>query len=193
MPTVDFLAFATGGGANVEDQADYLADPTTGTGFESGIAESIKVNKVWRQSSFIAAGLATFVSNTLNIDVLDDGNLTNFVSELTSAIASAASGITPKAAVITANTTHNCNAATEYALGFALSVPTAFQVNLDAATAVGGGFIIEDLGTDFSANHCTVTPPGGATISGFATFVMNAKNQSAEFRKYSATQWSVRS
>lgn len=84
--TVDFLAFATGGGANVESQAAFAADPTTSTGFIAGIGLSAKLNKVWRQSSFISAGLATFVATNAAVNVLDDGNLAGFVTNLTTAI-----------------------------------------------------------------------------------------------------------
>jgi len=75
MPTNDFLPFATGGGANVESQAAYAADPTTGTGFQTGVAISEKLNKVWRQAAFMAAVTANMIFTTLGVDVLDNGDL----------------------------------------------------------------------------------------------------------------------
>jgi hypothetical protein len=39
-----------------------------------------------RQSSIVAAAVANFIANTLNTDVLDDGNLTNLTTNSTSAI-----------------------------------------------------------------------------------------------------------
>ena len=86
MPQNDFLPFATGAGANVENQASYAADPSTAAGFAAGIAQSQKLNKVWRQSSFVAAGVAQFIMNQAGIDVLDDGDLTGFVTKLTEAL-----------------------------------------------------------------------------------------------------------
>jgi hypothetical protein len=80
MATTDILPFATGVGANVETQTDYAADSTTSLGFSAGTAASIKLNKVWRQSSFISAGLANFMVNR-GISVPDDGNLANLVAE----------------------------------------------------------------------------------------------------------------
>lgn len=83
---VDFLAFATGGGANVQTQSDFASDATTTQGFASGTAISSHVNKVWRQSSFWAAVLANFTSNQLAIDVLDDGNLSGKITNFQNAI-----------------------------------------------------------------------------------------------------------
>jgi hypothetical protein len=86
MPTVDFLPFATGAGANVESQASYASDPSTAAGFSAGLAQSQKLNKCWRQSSFISAALANLVSQQLGVDVLDDGNLTGFTANLQAAL-----------------------------------------------------------------------------------------------------------
>lgn len=84
--TTDFVPFATATGAHVTAQATYIAEATTGTGFVPGVASSYDCNKVWRQASFVAAGVATYVANELGINVADDGNLTNFVTNLTNAI-----------------------------------------------------------------------------------------------------------
>ena len=84
--TTDFVPFATGSSANVESQANYIAPSTTTNGYQTGTASSAFCNKSWRQSSFIAAGIATFVANQLSINVADDGNLTNFVTNFASAL-----------------------------------------------------------------------------------------------------------
>jgi hypothetical protein len=84
----DFLPFATGAGANVVSQTDFANDPSTSNGYSSGIAQSAKVNKTWRQSSFISAALAQFVLEELNIDVLDNGVLSDFVINLRNAMSS---------------------------------------------------------------------------------------------------------
>src|SRR6185437_10601033 len=88
--STDFLPFATGGSANVESQASWSGDAIVTNGFSSGIAKSSQVNKALRQATFIAAGLANFVANELAINVADDGNLSNFVTELTNALAAVA-------------------------------------------------------------------------------------------------------
>lgn len=89
--STDFLPFATGGGANVVSQALYASDAAVSNGFSSGIAPSAKFNKVWRQSSFVAAGVATWMANALNANIPDDGNLGNFVANFASAVKVAAS------------------------------------------------------------------------------------------------------
>lgn len=91
MPSTDFLPFATGAGANVVSQALYAADTAVPNGFSSGIASSAKFNKVFRQSSFVAAGIATWMANTLNTNIADDGNLSAFVANLAAAVKVAAS------------------------------------------------------------------------------------------------------
>lgn len=93
MAESDFLPFATGGGANVQDQADFAAAATTGTGFETGVADSADCNKVWRQSSFMAAAVANFMLQQLDIDISDDGNLSEATTNLTNAIKAAAGAV----------------------------------------------------------------------------------------------------
>ena len=89
MPgSTDFVPFATGVGANVTAQAAYIAESTTTGGFQSGEASSADCNKVWRQGTFVAAGVANFIAGELSVNVADDGNLTVFVANLTAAIGS---------------------------------------------------------------------------------------------------------
>lgn len=82
MPTNDFLPFATGGGANVISQPDYAALPALPTGFQSGVAKSQQLNKVWRQSSIMAAVLAQFISDQTGQDALDDGTIATLLANL---------------------------------------------------------------------------------------------------------------
>lgn len=89
MSTVDYLPNSTGGGALVMSQSDYIAAAPTGV--VPGIAASTFQNKTVRQSSMIAAAVANFISATLGIDVLDDGNITNLIANLTAALELAAS------------------------------------------------------------------------------------------------------
>ena len=72
---VDFLPFATQGGANVQAQPDYAANTKVLTGFTSGIALSPQLNKTWRQGAFFSAVLAQIIATVRNEDVIDDGNL----------------------------------------------------------------------------------------------------------------------
>lgn len=86
MATNDFKPFATGVGANVISQSDWQSLPALQTGFQSGKASSAQVNKAIRQSSFIASAVAQFISDSLNKDVLDDGNSQALVLALKQAV-----------------------------------------------------------------------------------------------------------
>lgn len=81
-----FLPYATAGGANVVDQATYAAAAYVATGRGSGILPSAVYNKIARQGNFVAAGLAQFMADQTGDDILDDGNLTNFVAQLEAAV-----------------------------------------------------------------------------------------------------------
>jgi len=86
MPTNDFLPFATGGGANVESQAAYLADTDRPLGNQPGVASSAFNNKALRQGTFITSQVAQLVSNILGADVLDGGVNASFLGQLTAAL-----------------------------------------------------------------------------------------------------------
>ncbi|BDH45771.1 hypothetical protein TUM12370_18150 [Salmonella enterica subsp. enterica serovar Choleraesuis] len=86
MAKNDFKAFAIGANANVLSQADYEALEAVGTGFQSGVALSEQLNKVWRQGSTMAAVLANFIASKAGDDVLDDGNLNKLQSSLVKAL-----------------------------------------------------------------------------------------------------------
>ncbi|CAM7148762.1 TPA: hypothetical protein NR743_004379 [Klebsiella pneumoniae] len=75
MPTNDFKPFAVGNNANVIPQADYLALAALISGFSSGKASSAQVNKAIRQATVMASVLAQFISDSANVDVLDNGNV----------------------------------------------------------------------------------------------------------------------
>lgn len=94
MSTTDIIPFATDPSANVESQAAYEADPQTATGFTSGIAKAEKLNKVWRQSSFIAAGIANFCV-AQGVDVPDDGDLGALVTEIETALSNFIGSLIP--------------------------------------------------------------------------------------------------
>jgi hypothetical protein len=82
----DFLPFGTSVGANVLDQASYAALPARTAGFSAGTAKSVELNKVWRQSAFIASVLAQFIADTTGQNVLDDGNAAALQAKLVTAL-----------------------------------------------------------------------------------------------------------
>ncbi|MFM0044136.1 gp53-like domain-containing protein [Paraburkholderia sediminicola] len=108
MPTEnDFLAFAVGGSANVTSQTAYAANTTlTQGGFQSGIANSADLNKVWRQSSIMSAVLAQFIVARTGSPAIDDGTTATLLAnlELSSAAVNGDSTKTFSVAPATAST-----------------------------------------------------------------------------------------
>lgn len=88
----DFLPFAATSTANVIDQATYQTLEARTGGFVAGVAKSMQLNKVWRQSSIMAAALGQFIAESTKDDVIDDGDIAKLVAALTKAINSIAIG-----------------------------------------------------------------------------------------------------
>jgi hypothetical protein len=190
VATVDFLPFATGVDANVLDQADYLAASFVAEGFQSGIATSDYLNKVWRQSSFIAAGLANYVANQTGDNVLDDGNLANFIANLTSAIAIGAS-VKPSRTLTTSVATPIL--LTDYRVGWNRTAgPAALTATLPAGAAVGQSFKLGDIKGNMNQYPITVAPQAGQTIANLpGNFVMNVDRAWWEFCYMGGNTWSL--
>ena len=86
LPTVDFLTWAIGVGANVESQADYAVDPAQAVGVSPGLARSALFNKSQRQSAFVTSTLAMLIAAVTNNAILDDGNQNEFWKNLWEAL-----------------------------------------------------------------------------------------------------------
>lgn len=87
MNTNDIKAFAVGVGANVLTQVQFEALASLiANGFVAGIADSKQLNKVWRQSSFVAAAVAQFVVDVAGVDVLDDGDVAALAAKIQAGI-----------------------------------------------------------------------------------------------------------
>jgi hypothetical protein len=84
MAVNQYLPWAAGGGANVEDPATYAADPTRTNGHLAGIAPSNKFNTTWRQTSVAVAAIAQKIVDVTGTDMLDDGSVANFEAGFTS-------------------------------------------------------------------------------------------------------------
>ncbi|MDT6960129.1 hypothetical protein QTN24_01345 [Cupriavidus sp. SZY C1] len=86
MATNDFLVFGGGAGANVISQVTYSGLAARTAGFSSGVAQSAQLNKVWRQSSIMAAVMGQFVVDTTGQDAVDDGTLTTILANYKAAV-----------------------------------------------------------------------------------------------------------
>ncbi|RUT65580.1 hypothetical protein CKG00_03510, partial [Morganella morganii] len=86
MAKNEFLPFGTAEGANVLSNQEYEALAARHNGFNSGVAKSKELNKVWRQASLIASAVAQFIVDTDQKDLLDTGDVADIKSRLASAI-----------------------------------------------------------------------------------------------------------
>lgn len=89
MPTNDFLPIATAGGANVQTQVAYAADPDRTGFFADGIApDANQHGKMFRQVSSIISALAQCVCDLTGLDMLDNGVLATLITNLKTMFAS---------------------------------------------------------------------------------------------------------
>lgn len=110
MPTNEFLKFATTGTPNVESQASYAGDASTGAGFSAGVAASAKCNKVWRQGAFVAHCVSQFIVNVLSVSTPDDGDDTTWVANFIKAIKKTFNNVhTPVIVAFSATPTFDCS------------------------------------------------------------------------------------
>lgn len=89
MPTNEILQFAAEGSEAAGDllsQAEYAAHPYRSTGHQVGIARRAVENRVLRQVSHMAAGLAQFIANRYTPGVVDDADLDKVEEGLAEAI-----------------------------------------------------------------------------------------------------------
>lgn len=86
MAKNEILPFAAGNGANVLSQKDYEGLIARLMGFNTGIAKAAELNKVWRQTAFVAHCIAQFICNKTGKDVLDNGKTDDFLGLLGSTL-----------------------------------------------------------------------------------------------------------
>lgn len=86
MAENNFKPFAIAAGANVATQAEWEALIALATGFTAGIARSGQINKALRQATVIASVLAQFIADKTETDVLDDGDTSKLLIQLTQAL-----------------------------------------------------------------------------------------------------------
>lgn len=87
-PTNDFLEIATAGGANVQTQVDYAADPDRTAFFADGASpDADQHGKMFRQQSVIAHMIAQAICDITALDMLDDGNAATQLARFKSMLA----------------------------------------------------------------------------------------------------------
>lgn len=86
MAANDFLVFGGSAGANVIPQVTYSGLAARTSGFQAGVANSAQLNKVWRQSSIMAAVLGQFIADITGLDSVDDGTTATLLANLKAAL-----------------------------------------------------------------------------------------------------------
>ncbi len=173
----DFQTFAAGAGANVLSQASYLALQARITGFQTGIAQSQQLNKVWRQSSIIASMIAQFICDFSGQNAIDDGTIATLEASFNAAIQSANRIKVPIAGVNlfvspTGNDANN---------GLAVGAP--FATLQHAANIAASNY--DTQGNNITVNMAAGTYSAGATLTGqpvgggLISFVGNPANPAA--------------
>lgn len=166
----DFLPFGLSS-SNLITQAEFAALSARTAGFSAGIARSNQMNKVWRQSSFMAAVLASAMETLSATDMLDDGNVAAATAKLRSLFSGSRQ-------VITADTTLDQGDAGDLYVSCASS---NVALTLPAADAAGGSPIaFRVVRTDTTNNTLTITVAGSNpnTIEGGNSLTI-APNSSA--------------
>lgn len=112
MANNNFKPFAAAAGANVMAQADYEALAALLTGFQSGTAQSAQLNKVWRQSSIMAAVLGQFIVDLTGQDAIDDGTTATLLANLKMAVQAQSAAVVGQARNLTMSVTAASSTAT---------------------------------------------------------------------------------
>lgn len=101
--------------------------------------------------------------------------------------------VQPKIRLITASGAFTI-LVTDQSIGLKRAVAPAASSAPLPTTGLYEGFVvnIEDLQGNFQAYPVTISPPGGQTIAGASTIVLNVNRQCARFRYYGSNVWSVK-
>lgn len=191
MTTNNFKPFGIGSGANVTSQEDYEALAALTSGFVSGKASSAQINKAFRQATVMAYVLAQFISDSASVDVLDNGNPAQILSNLKSGLLSSSPGrllSPPKPFAVSG--TYTPTAGTKFlrvkVWGAGGGGGGALSSAAQGSTSGGGGAYAETwmalpvvatipitIGSGGTAGGANSTTPGGAGgSSSFGTYLI---------------------
>ncbi|AJY39349.1 hypothetical protein I6G56_26480 [Burkholderia humptydooensis] len=170
MATNDFLVFGGGSSPNVIDQATYAALAARLSGFVSGTAQSQQLNKVWRQSSIMAAVLAQFTANYSGQNSVDDGTTATLLANLV--VALNAAGIT--AGQFDNSTKQATTAFVQRALGNFQAFYSFNTTPQNLTASLAGSFIVY-----FGSSAGTFNLPAESAVpAGGAFFIQNISSAS---------------
>lgn len=168
--TNEFLQFATGGGANVEPQATYLADSNRTSGQQAGVASSALNNKAIRQATYITSIFAQFIGNQTNTNLQDNTATAQFLAQLSAAV----QAIPPVITTYTSGTgTYNLPYAFFLSSGSATvgATYTNNSITYTVVSTIAAGSVLFATGSGAPLVSGTLTKAGGtgdATITFYA-------------------------
>jgi hypothetical protein len=208
----DFLPFAVGSSANVLSQSAYAAlTSILQNGFQSGIAQSVQLNKVWRQSSIMSAVLAQFISDRTGQNAVDDGTTATLLANLKLAAAAVNGDSTQQFQVAPATASNQAVALSQLdgytsfislpgsstltasQCGSLISAPASTQTLPALSTLARNGQAIT-IRASSATGPATVLTSGTDVISIAGTSVTTYSIPSgyeAKFTRQSSTTWTV--
>lgn len=188
MGVNQFLAFGTGGGANVIDQVTYSGLAARTSGFSSGTAQSAQLNKVWRQSSIIAAMIGQMIADYSGSDANDDGDIptleSRMIAGMRGALQSSISGVVGQSRNLNMNVSSASTTATltadeivvETALGGVRYCLGNFNQSINLATTGAGGM---DTGSAPTSGYVAIYAIYNPTGNARALLAVNASSAAA--------------
>lgn len=169
MAQNDFLAFATGGQANVDSQSSWAQDPTVSNGFFGGIAPSAKFNKAWRNAGFPGVGVSEWINQQLlTVPIRDNGIVQEYVDNFDAALRKLIAGMTRTRVTAPLNLYVNPSGNDN---NDGLTPQTAFQTPQHAWDVVtarydlgGQGIYINLANGNYGPFSCNYAPVGGGSV-----------------------------
>lgn len=153
--TNDFIWFGTGGGANVDSQATYLAALTAlgypSTGFNTGTAFANQLNKVWRQGTAWSKVLGDLL-NQFGMDALDNGVPATLLANLITAI-KASSGQSTQVVTFSATPVFDCSKGQKFEITLTGNVTSSTITNV-----LPGMSLVFTIKQDGTGSHTFVPP-----------------------------------
>lgn len=192
--TNQYLTWAAGGSANVEDPTTYAADAARTNGHLAGVASSAKVNTAARQASVAVAALAQLVVDTTGGNMNDDGSVNNFKAGL-SALLTALGGVPSKDLLPSlSNDPANLTTKIIFSAGVArdstnaINIPVVAPITKDltAAFAAGSGNGGRDTGSLANGQtwHCFAIMKNDGTVDALFSQSRAAPTLPSGFTKF---------
>lgn len=194
MPSNEYLAWAFGGSANVEDHPTYAGDARRTNGHQSGLAPSVVFNTTWRQTSVAAAALAQAVVDIAGVSMLDDGSVANFESGIL-AMLTAVGGVPSKDLLPTlSNTPSFLTTRVSFSAGVArdstnaINIPLVAPISKDLTAAWVAGDTNGGRDTGSLANgqtwHCFLIMTNAGVVDALFSQSRNAPTLPATYTKF---------